>query len=259
MIPPILHFIWIKGRQFQYREYLCLKSALKNTPYHIFLHTDLEPGDAGIYCPYSLSHDRFTLIYCCFSLMYRGIKIRPATLSDIYRIQILQEHGGIYSDLDMLWLKEFPVSLEDFCLVAPWENQSYKIVTNCVIAAEKGYDFSLLLKEYDLIFDSLIKKNIQSIDGDTLKHHLTLFKTTSEFLKTNADVLLKRYHFGKNTWKTIWKFLTDKIPEEKIVLKGITGIHLCGCGLFGQYKINTHELLTKHSELKKIAREIDES
>ena len=256
MIPPLLHFIWIKGRPFSQRESLCLKSALKNTPYQIILHTNLEPGDAGEYCPYSLQHPRFTLNYNQFSLDIRGIKVRPATLSDILRIQILQEHGGIYSDMDMLWLQPFPIPLDTVSLVAPWENQSYKIVTNCMIASEKGYNFTPLLQEYDNILDSLKKKGITKVDGDTLKDHLTLFKATSLFLRTHADVLLKRCHFGKNTWKTIWKFLTDQVPEEKIVLDGITGIHLCGCGLFGQYRINTLDLLTKHSKLKKITEEI---
>ena len=256
MIPPLLHFIWIKGREFGYREFLCLKSALKNTPYQVVLHTNLEPGEAGLYCPFTLSHPRLTLSRHIFTLIYRGIDIRPATLSDILRIQILQEQGGIYSDMDMLWLKPFPIPLDTPHLVASWENQSYKIATNCILASEKGFDFSSLLKEYDAIFDKLQEKRVQSINGDTLKEHLTLFKATSKFLQTHADVLLKRAHFGKNTWKTIWKFLTNQVPEEKIVLDGITAIHLCGCGLFGQHRINTSELLTKHKKLHAICQSI---
>ena len=252
MIPPILHFIWIQKKLFSYQEFLCLKSALKNTPYQIKLHTNLRSGEAGIYCPYALQNPRLSIDYQPYSLEYKGIKVRPSTISDILRIQILQQEGGIYSDMDMLWLQPFPISLESAHLVAPWQNQSYKIVTNCLIASEKGYNFSSLLQEYDTIFDSLRKKNISQLDGDNLKDHLLLFKATSLFLRTHADVLLKKYHFGKNTWRTIWKFLTNQVPENKIVIDGITGIHLCGCGFFGQYKVNTSDLITKHTKLKNI-------
>ena len=256
MIPPLLHFIWIQKKQFGYQEFLCLKSALKNTPYQVTLHTNLKPGEAGIYCPYALQHPRLSVDFQPYSLEYKGIKVRPATLSDILRIQILQEQGGIYSDMDMLWLKPFPISLDTPSLVASWQNQAYKIVTNWMIASEKNYNFTPLLEEFDSIFEVLKKKGVKSIEGDTLKEHLTLFKATSTFLRTHSDVLLKRCHFGKNTWKNIWRFLTDQLPEDKIVVEGITGLHICGCGFFGEYRVNTSDLLIKHSKLKKITEEI---
>ena len=256
MIPPLLHFIWIQKKLFAYQEFLCLKSALKNTPYQIILHTNLQPGEAGPYCPYALQHPRFSIDYQPYSLGYKGIRVRPATLSDILRIQILQEHGGIYSDMDMLWLKPFPISLETPTLVSSWQNQSYKIITNWMIASEKGFNFSSLLQEFDSIFDTLRKKKITSVDGDTLKEHLTLFKATSKFLGTHSDVILKRSHFGKNTWKNIWRFLTDKIPEEKIILDDITALHICGCGFFGEYRVNTSDLLVKHTKLKALCESL---
>ena len=252
MIPALLHFIWIQKKPFGYQEYICLKSALKNTQYQIFLHTNLKPGEAGLYCPYAIQNPRFILDYQPYSLEYRGVTLRAATLSDILRIQILQTYGGIYSDLDMLWLNPIPFDLSSVSLLATWENQSYKILTNSVLASCPGYNFSELLNQFHAILDSFRKKNIVNLSGETLKEHLTLFKPTGDFFKEKADLLLKKKYFQKNNWRTLWKFLHNEIPEEKIVLHGICGIHLCGCGLFGKFKCDTSLLLTKHSGLKKI-------
>jgi hypothetical protein len=250
MISSLLHFIWIQQRAFGKVEYICIKSALKNTPYLVVLHTNLKPGEAGIYCPYPLQSERFLIIYNDYSLTHRGVAIRAATLSDILRIQILQEHGGIYSDMDMLWLQPIPEEFMNNTLLSTWQNESYKIATNCLIASQINYDFSPLLKEFDAIFDSLNKRNKNDISGDSLKEHLTLFKSTCAFLRNNSSMILKKKYFGKNTWKNVWRFMTDQVPESKIVLTNICGFHLCGCGLFGEYKCNTFDIINKHSKLK---------
>lgn len=252
MIPSLLHFIWIQKRQFGRIEYLCLKSALKNTPYDVVLHTNLKPGEAGIYCPYDLVSNRFSIDYQPYSCQYKGVEVRAATMSDILRIRILQEQGGIYSDIDMLWLNPIPKDYLKNSLLGIWENQSYKILTNSVIACEREYDFTLLLKEFDMIFDLMIKRGITNISGDTLKEHLTLFKSTGAFLKKNASCILKKKYFGKNGWRTIYRFLQGQVPESTIVLEDICGIHLCGCGLFGNYKCDTTLLVEKHAKLKEI-------
>lgn len=258
MIPALLHFIWIEqNRPFGRVEYLSLKSALKNTPYKIILHTNLQPGQAGPYDPYVLLSERFSIQHQTYSCVVKGVRVRPATLSDILRIQVLQEYGGIYSDLDVIWLKPFPIPLEDYTLVGTWDNQSYKILANGILASRKNYDFTPLLKTFDEIFDSLAKKGITSIEGDTLKEHITLYKATGNFFKEHADHILKKKWFLKNSWKNIWRFLTNQIPESKITLDGICGIHIWSCGLFGQYKVNTTDLLTKHSALKKICDELE--
>ena len=251
MIPSILHFIWISDKKiFGKLEYLSLLSALKNTPYKIFLHTNLESDLCKVYNPYSIHHDRFTIIKQTFICEYRGIKIRPATLSDILRIHILEQYGGLYSDLDILWFKPIPFDLSQYKLLCTWQNQSYKIITNYILGAEKGYNFQEVYKNIDLIFDRLHKKNITSVCDDTLKHHLTLFKVSGDFFLHHSDIILKKHYFNKNTWRTIWRFLSDQVPQEKVVLKNICGIHICGCNLFGKYRCETSELLEKHKNLK---------
>jgi hypothetical protein len=251
MIPSLIHFIWIQvNKPFSRQEYLCLKSAIKNTPYQVHLHTNLRPGQAEQYCPYALVGDRLTIHQEDYVCEYKGIQVRPATLSDILRIKILQEYGGVYSDLDMLWFKPLPIPMDQYSLVSTWQNPSYKIVANYVLASVKGYNWTPLLEEFDKIFDDLIKKKKDSVAGESLKEHLTLFKATGDFLKKHSDIIIRKIYFGRNTWKNIWRFLTDQVPESKITLEDICGIHICGCGLFGEYKVDTTLLLTKHSKLK---------
>lgn len=253
MIPPVLHFIWIQDQKpFSQLEYLSIKSAIKNTPYKIILHTNLNPGQAGPFDPFPLISDRFSVDIQNYICEYRGIKIRAPMLSDLLRIQILAKYGGIYSDLDMIWLAPLPVDLASATMIAPWQNQSYKILATYVLAVQENYNFFPLQQEFEAIFDMFQKKGKDDIPGKTLDEYLLLYRATAKFFKERADVILKKKFFEKNTWKNIWRFLTDQIPEEKIVLTDICGIHICGCGLFGEFRCDTSQLLTKHSGLKKI-------
>ena len=257
MIPNLLHFIWIQKKCFGRQEYLCLASALKNTKYRVILHTNLLAGEAGKYCPYALVSDRFSIDYQSYSLVYRGVLLRAATLSDILRIKILQEQGGIYSDLDMLWFKPLPTWVRWQKLVGIWQNQSYKILTNAIIISRQGYDFDPLLKSFDHIIDSYRQKGILDLSGDSLKEHLTLFKATGDFMKQRANFILKARFFMKNNWRKIYGFLTGSLSADKLKFDDICGFHICGCGLFGEYRIDTSMILIKHPVLKALCDSLE--
>lgn len=250
MIPPLLHFIWINRKPFSELEYLSLKSAIENTNYKIFFHTDLKPGQAGRLCPYTLASERVTIFYNEHHCSYKGIQIRASSYTELLRIQLLHQYGGIYSDLDMVWFAPIPFDLQNVKLLAPWQNQSYKLIGTYILGSEKGYDFTELQSKLDEKFDHLTKKNITVFEGKSLKDYLLFNICLAHYFRDNADLHLKRKYFEKNTWKNIWRFLHNEIPEEKIVLKDICGIHICGCQLFGKYKCNTSLLLEKHSKLK---------
>jgi hypothetical protein len=179
-------------------------------------------------------------------------------ITEILRLQILHSEGGIYSDLDMIWFNPIPFDLSEVRLFAPWQNQSYKRIGTYILGSEKGYDFSELFTSIDTTLDSLNKKGITSLEGLTIKEYLVINDLLAKYFRDKADLHLKRCYFEKNTWKNIWRFLTDQLPETKIVLDNICGLHICGCGLFGEYKCDTTLLLTKHSGLKKICDELEE-
>lgn len=187
----ILHFIWINAtKHFGRGELAAMVSALENTTYDVYLHTNLLEGQVE-YDPYLLTDPRVKIIHTEFEREYNGVKLIPAHISDLYRLQVLHDYGGIYSDLDILWLRELPVDLSENKLVVSYENQAYRSVNNGMFAAQKG-DTRLL----DLITElkGYIKPGMK---------YLTLFKPTRVFLKANATTIIPQRYFYLNAFRRL--------------------------------------------------------
>ena len=244
MIPRLLHFVWIQGtgpKTFGYGEFLSVVSALTNTTYDVMLHTNLTPAAANPYCPYRIVHPRFRIQRRDMPLAVHGVKARMANLSDIWRIKVLQEHGGLYSDTDILWFGD--VSLPEADFVAAYENPSYKTVANAFLAAVPGYaPLAGLLETFDGVFHALAAKGVTDLTVDPpaglSKHHVLLWKTTGDFSKAHG-VLLGKQHFYRNGWRRIGRCLRRAgVPlkpvvdvtalgntDDRLQLKGLTGFH----------------------------------
>lgn len=124
MIPPKLHFIWINGEFKKFYEH-AIRSAQQNTRFQIFLHTNVPGIDiSGVIVKHRDPPD---------------VKVNHTShLVDIMRCEILYEEGGIYSDLDAIWLRN-PWELMDKKVVIGYSNQSYKILCGAVMMAEAGH------------------------------------------------------------------------------------------------------------------------
>jgi hypothetical protein len=124
MIERIIHFIWL-GDDFKESYKYAVRSAQLNTTCKIVLHTNNRALDiSGVEMRYIDAPD---------------IKVSClAHLSDIIRCDILFKEGGIYSDLDVIWLRN-PWELFDKKVVIGYSNQSYKILCNAVLMSEKGH------------------------------------------------------------------------------------------------------------------------
>lgn len=123
MIPKILHFIWIGGEFKKSYEY-SIRSAQLNTNMKIILHTDQDLDISGVEIQRITPPDIKT---SCI-----------AHLTDIIRCDILYKHGGVYSDLDVIWLRN-PWELWNKKLVIGYSNESYKILCNAVMMCEPGH------------------------------------------------------------------------------------------------------------------------
>jgi hypothetical protein len=64
-----------------------------------------------------------------------GFGKRIAHISDIVRLEILYDEGGIYSDMDCIWLRN-PWEFWDKKVVIGFTNKSYKILANSILMAE---------------------------------------------------------------------------------------------------------------------------
>jgi len=153
MIPRIIHFIWIKdGSSFGQSNLQGILSAVENTTCKLVLHTD-DPDIEDISGVEIRRRVFDTTIKgipldACRAVKSRGGEgKRISHIKDIYRLDILYEEGGIYSDLDVLWLRN-PWEFWNKKVVIGYTNKSYKILANAVIMAEAGHPALMQYKQW---------------------------------------------------------------------------------------------------------------
>lgn len=105
-IPKIFHFIWFsKGRPFNMIHYLTMKSAQELHPgYLIKLHCDAPPPENNFFFnkikPFIVVN-----IIKPVEVLNNNYVYHFQHKADILRLDVLYEEGGIYSDIDNLFLK----------------------------------------------------------------------------------------------------------------------------------------------------------
>ena len=242
-----VHTIWIQdpssNRTFGIGEWLSILTLLKNTDYCVRLHTNLVPGQSE-YDPYRISHERFLINQRSYDLTYHDVRMRAANLSDMERIRVLHEEGGIYSDLDLWWMGPIDLAATGY-LVAAYENPSYKTVTNAFLAAkEPGHPvLKELLRQMEARFINLKSRGILDLTGNPSTglspHHTLLWKLTGDTFKQNQASILPRAHFYKNGWRRVGRELRRLGVElkpsvdvsllgntnDRVNLEGIAGFH----------------------------------
>jgi hypothetical protein len=207
MIPRTLHFIWINKRDFGEGEYCSVMSALQNTTYDVILHTD----SSNI----PIQHPRFSIHYMTFSSVYEGVEVQIAHISDIWRIRILQMYGGLYSDCDILWLKELPID-PSATLVATYDLQSYKHLTNSFLGAVKGHP--ALQELEDGVCEMLRNRNGKTLVKKDKPSYFAIYKVHIRILKLRADQILHQSFINKNTHARIGRAIarTDSLRLKDI-------------------------------------------
>ena len=235
MIPPVLHFIWInRGRLFGQGEYHALRTAIRNTSYQVILHTDLneDTETAPDSNPYALLgiDDKFVIKKETFRT---DLAVSAASLSDLYRLEILHREGGIYSDMDIIWLRDIPVDM-NARLFGAWENQSYKCAVNGLFGMEQGYPG----------IPDLIKSLLDELRRKKKVTHWVFFKPTTLFIKSHADVMLPQKLFFRNGWRRIGRLLQHEgveLPEELTKQLGTSAVqklrfdHIVGFHWYAYY------------------------
>jgi hypothetical protein len=140
MIPRIIHFIWIYAGAHPTEEHIfSIKTAVVNTTCRVILHTDdktIKPIP-GVEIRHRIFDKDIKGIPFDTDekIVYKGEAKRVAHISDIVRCQILYEEGGIYSDMDVFWLRN-PIEFWDKKVVIGFTNQAYKILANSVLMAQ---------------------------------------------------------------------------------------------------------------------------
>ena len=209
----LLHFIWInKTQTFAEGEYISLLSALKNTSYDVRLHTNLKYDTLKEHNPFDLLKSypsRFEIIdtpmYDEDLFLETNMLQHINWISDIERVRILKEYGGMYSDLDIIWFKDVPEELiKDEKFVLSWENKSYLIVQDAWMYMEKDWEGADKIWENFLNKIKEIKENkLPTSHKKGIKFRLLFFYIIGEYAKNNNYKILDRKFFFRNNWRRI--------------------------------------------------------
>ena len=135
MIPKVVHFVWIGEWKKSY-EY-GIQSVIQNTTMKPILHTNEEISiDCSGVEIRKIKNMYDDVVFSCI-----------AHKTDVIRLDILYEYGGVYSDLDVIWLRN-PTEHFKKKVVIGYTNKSFKILCNAVMMSEKGHEALLKYKEW---------------------------------------------------------------------------------------------------------------
>lgn len=206
MIPSVIHFVWVSlGEHLSELQELGIRSAVQNTSCKVVLHTD----DTSICIPGVETR------YREFPKEINGVKFnkdedvhhvwgkRVSHLKDVVRLQILYEEGGIYSDLDVLWLRH-PWRFLDNRVVIGFQAEQYKTLCNAVMMAEPKQE---AIKQYLDWTISIYPPKKYFIPANPYR----LWKEREEVL------MVKKHHFFPRPYTTEEPYLFEKLEKATCV------------------------------------------
>ncbi len=129
MIPNIFHFVFgmkpdFGGKPFNMVHYLAVRSAAElNNPDRMYLHYQFEPGGEW----FEKARPYLTLNKIAAPLSIHGNPLlHVAHQADIVRLNMLQQHGGIYLDLDTISKKPLTdLRVHDFVIAKEFKPPVY--------------------------------------------------------------------------------------------------------------------------------------
>jgi len=229
-VPNHFHFVFGLKEQlepFHLMYYLCLKSCIDTQmPEKVFLYYKYEP-----YGPYwDLIKDQLTLEYVEPVDFMKSAPQKDLTskifsyahLADFIRVEKLQERGGVYADIDTLFVKKYPGYLfeKDFVLgrepaiESSTTGKIEKSLCNAVIVSKKGAAFG---KRW-------LNQMSESYDGSWSYHSTILPQKLSEKYPDEIYIAPQHY-FYKITYNSadLKALFEENRPE---ITQDIYSIHL---------------------------------
>jgi len=181
-IPKRFHFIFGLKKQrepFHLMHYLCIESCFRiNRPEAIYLYYHHEP--TGYY--WNLARRRIIqerVLLNPFIKKYRygfknryTAKFRYAHHSDFIRVEKLKERGGIYADIDTIFVNPIPEELFNKSFVIGREDDIYSFTRK---RKEPSLCNAFLMSEPDSPFSGIwLKQMQQAFDGTWSEHSCSL-------------------------------------------------------------------------------------
>jgi hypothetical protein len=152
MIPKIIHFCYgfdknFGGKPFSIFHYIAIRSAFEvNKPVEIFLYYKYEPE--GVWWEKAKKFAVTEKVEPPETIKGKTLN-HYAHKSDVMRLQILKEIGGIYLDMDTVCKKPFDILLDNKFVIGKEGRFFLNGLCNAVMLAEKNSEFiNLWLDEY---------------------------------------------------------------------------------------------------------------
>lgn len=223
-IPYIFHFVFGLKEQtepFHLMYYLCLRSCINvNQPDQVYFHYYHEPyGEWWDRIKDELVHRRIEpdQVIARYNYENKGIEpFRYAHLSDITRLEILNEFGGIYADIDTLFVNPLPRDLLEHPCVMGYElspSKTQASLCNAWIAAEPN---SVFCQEW-------LARMIPEFDGSWSNHSTLLPYRLSQALPAHIHVE-PMSSFFQLSWKP--KHVNDLFLRDVELKSNVYSLHL---------------------------------
>jgi hypothetical protein len=233
MIPNIFHFIFglkPRSQKLHLIHYICLKSCIEiNKPDKIFFYYEQEPH--GKY--WNIIRNSLNLVKVQPIKNLKGKKLGYAHQSDFIRLEMLNKYGGIYADLDTIFINRLPKKIyeNDFVMGQEDISQPYAGLGNAFIMAKKQSFFGMTW--YEHIYEEFngswnnhsiiypLKLSQEYPDSICIEPQRSFYKHiwTDEGLQNiflNIDKNLNGV-YSLHLWEHIaWRNYIEKINEEYI-------------------------------------------
>ena len=204
IVPNVVHFIypcWELTRPLSFLNYMAVKMVHDvQKPDEIKFWIDGEPKPSQWW---DAIQPLVTVEHVSFDHSFGGTEIIwPQYVSDVYRLQILKKHGGIYMDTDMLLL----LPLHEWMnkkLVMAWEPSGDVSICNALIISPPDNPFIDLWLER---LPQALKSNVWANGGVNLPAEITKSHgfTTREF----SEIIHSQFFCPLDLFRN-WLFSTD--------------------------------------------------
>jgi len=246
MIPNILHYVQLSagGREWKLHHYLSVKSAIERSEVDtINIWVDTEPTGYFWEKTKSLS---INVIFIEPPVEIFGIPIKQqAHKSDVLRLQILIEYGGIYVDTDTIFVKSFKSLLNNKFVLGQQGVNGIEGLCPAVILSQPD---SIFAKRWLLGFNESFKGGPPGSDtwcthsvhypmwlSKQIPHEITILNHEAFFWPLYHDdhmetMFVHDYTFANayshHLWESSGKRYLDELTEQNIFDKNTTFTNL---------------------------------
>lgn len=239
MIPNIFHFVYIKERPWKLHHYLSVKSAVVRSGVEkVIIWVDDEPE--GEYWDKTKEIVEVQKVKAPTEIFGKPIT-QPAHKSDVIRLQVLIEYGGIYADTDVIVMKPFTDLLDNNFVMGQQGVGGNEGLCPATMLSEKNSIFAKTwLKGFKDTFEGgppgsptwcTHSVNLPAYLANTMQEHITLANHEAFFWplyhQEHVEVLFEKdYNFpnaySHHLWESSGKKYLDEMTEDKIKTENTT-------------------------------------